>query len=338
MNRNPLVLVCIALLLLVSSLPAVRAADGARHGVSPQGVIPVRGGHILVRFEGRDLRLARREVFRWVRRAANAVISYYGSHNIDRTTIVIKGTPGSGVGYATATSDDDGHGLIEVPLGEHTGVDDLDKDWVLTHEMVHLNFPLVTGNRGWISEGVATYVEPISRLQAGELTPERVWGELVRDMPQGLPEQGDRGLDYTPTWGRKYWGGAMFMLLADIEIRARTNNRKGLQDALQAIANNGGHIGSDWSVERAFAVGDRAVGVSVLQSLYKNMRARPVSVNLKSIWLALGIHKRDGSIVFNDLAPLAHIRHAISNGAPTPLSAYHADLSPFRSLVTTATE
>ena len=42
---------------------------------------------------------------------------------------------------------------------------------------------------------------------------------MVRDMPKGLPQAGDEGLDNTDTWGRKYWGGAMFCLFADVEIR-----------------------------------------------------------------------------------------------------------------------
>ena len=45
---------------------------------------------------------------------------------------------------------------------------------------------------------------------------------MMRDMPKGLPQAGDQGLDNTATWGRKYWGGAMFCLLADIEIRKAT--------------------------------------------------------------------------------------------------------------------
>jgi hypothetical protein len=82
------------------------------------------------------------------------------------------------------------------------------KDWELTHEMVHFSFPSVERRHHWIEEGIATYVEPIGRASIGILTAEQVWGEMRRDMPQGLPEAGDQGLDHTHTWGRTYWGGA----------------------------------------------------------------------------------------------------------------------------------
>ena len=85
----------------------------------------------------------------------------------------------------------------------------------------------------WIEEGISVYVEPIARVQAGQLSAERMWSDVVRDMPQGEPEPDDRGLDHTHTWGRTYWGGAMFCLVADVRIRQQTGNRKGLQDALR---------------------------------------------------------------------------------------------------------
>src|SRR3984893_16591878 len=138
---------------------------------------------------------------------------------------------------------------------------DFSHAWTLTHEMVHLAFPSVAEEHHWIEEGSATYIEPIARARAGDLTPEKVWGDLVEGLPQGLPESGDQGLDFTPTWGRTYWGGAMFCLLADVQIRERTGGRLGLDHALQGILSAGGNITVDWDLARTFAAGDRATGV-----------------------------------------------------------------------------
>ena len=74
-------------------------------------------------------------------------------------------------------------------------------------------------NHHWIEEGISVYVEPIARVQAGQLSAERMWHDVVRDMPQGEPEADDKGLDHTPTWGRTYWGGALFCLVADVRVR-----------------------------------------------------------------------------------------------------------------------
>lgn len=40
----------------------------------------------------------------------------------------------------------------------------------MTHEMVHLAFPSVPDQHHWIEEGLATYVEPIARARASEIS------------------------------------------------------------------------------------------------------------------------------------------------------------------------
>jgi predicted metalloprotease with PDZ domain len=138
-----------------------------------------------------------------------------------------------------------------------------------------------------------------------------VWKQFILDMPQGEPAPGDRGLDNTPTWGRTYWGGAMFCLIADVQIRERTQNRKGLQDSLRAILGHGGVITEDWDIERAFAIGDQATGTDVLQSLYKEMRDKPAPIDLDNLWQKLGVALKNGKVIFNNNAADAPIRKAI---------------------------
>src|SRR5204863_3764170 len=160
---------------------------------------------------------------------------------------------------------------IKMNVGSLSTASDFAADWVMTHEMVHLAFPSVPDAHHWIEEGLATYIEPIARARAGSLTSEKVWTDLVNGLPQGLPEPGDRGLDFTPTWGRTYWGGALFCLLADVEIRERTGGSRSLDDALRAVVRAGGNISVRWPIERALAVGDRATGTDVLERLYRKM-------------------------------------------------------------------
>jgi hypothetical protein len=196
-------------------------------------------------------------------------------------------------------------------VGKESTAADFADDWVTTHEMVHLAFPSQEDQHHWIEEGQAVYIEPVARARIGELTPEKIWGDMVRDMPQGQPAPGDRGLDYTHTWGRTYWGGAIFCLLADVQIRERTHNQKGLEDALRAVLAEG-NIESEWPLERAIAIGDKATGVPVLHDLYEQMKATPVTVDLDGLWKKLGVTEQNGHIVFDDTAPLAAIRRAIT--------------------------
>jgi predicted metalloprotease with PDZ domain len=133
----------------------------------------------------------------------------------------------------------------------------------------------------------------------------------MRDMPKGLPQAGDEGLDNTDTWGRKYWGGAMFCLLADIEIRKATSNRLGLQDAMRGVIAAGGNVEADWPIERVLGAADKAVGLDVLTRLHDKMGPKPVAPDLDGLWRDLGLRLRDGGVEFDDTAPLAAIRKAL---------------------------
>jgi len=256
----------------------------------------------------------RQLVLHWITTAARAVSTYYAKFPVPHVAIAVNFQDGEGVHSGKAFGWKQAH--ISISVGRSTTAAGFADDWTMTHEMVHMAFPSVAENHHWIEEGLATYVEPIARARAGDLTPEKVWGDMVDAMAQGLPKSGDRGLDFTHTWGRTYWGGALYCLLADIEIRKRTGNRFGLENATRGILKSGGSIEVEWPLERALRVADQAVGVPVLEELYDRMKAKPISPDLDQLWKDLGVSRQAGTVVFDDSAPLAAIRRAIT--APEP--------------------
>jgi hypothetical protein len=272
--------------------------------------IEIGGGKIDVVFESNPPDFPRALVLEWITTAARAVTKYYGHYPVAQAVVRVHPVAGDGIDSGKTFGTRQG-GLIKVSVGRSTSKAHFLSDWLMTHEMVHLAFPSVPEAQHWIEEGVATYVEPIARVRIGNLSARQVWSDVVRDLPQGLPEAGDRGLDFTPTWGRTYWGGALFCLLADVEIHRRTANAKGLEDALRGILGAGGTIASDWDIERVFQTGDRATGVPVLHELYSEMRTSPHPVNLDQLWKQLGIERRGSTVALDDDAPLAAVRKAI---------------------------
>jgi hypothetical protein len=251
----------------------------------------------------------------WISDAATAVRTYYGRFPVARLRVIVQ--PLEGHGVKTGTTYAFHVATIRVSVGRDSGHDDFLSDWIMTHEMVHLAMPRFASRHAWLEEGLATYVEPIARAQAGQLTDEKVWGDMFDDMRKGLPLADDHGLDNTSTWGRTYWGGAMFYLLADVQIRERTGNRLGLQDALRAIVAAGGNHLAAWEVDRTLALGDEATGTTVLSDLYREMRDTPVAPDLERLWQRLGVSRRDGQMTFDEDAPLMEIRRAITR-VPAP--------------------
>jgi predicted metalloprotease with PDZ domain len=130
-------------------------------------------------------------------------------------------------------------------------------------------------------------------------------------MPNGLPQSGDQGLDHTHTWGRTYWGGALFCLLADVEIRKKTGNRFGLRDAMSAVLRASGGVSFEMPIDRVFKVGDEATGTSVLRDLYAQMKDKPVSPDMDDLWRQLGVRLHGDKADLLDDAPLAATRKAI---------------------------
>ncbi len=272
----------------------------------------VGGGTIEVAVAPGPLDLSKQALLDWITASARAVTAYYGRFPVARVRVLV--IPASGRGIRNGTTFGYRGAAIKVAVGRETEAEDLPRDWVMTHEMVHLALPELVGEHDWLGEGIATYVEPIGRVQAGTLPVEKVWSDLVDGLPKGLPRPGDHGLDRTPTWGRTYWGGALFCLLADIEIHQRTGNRYGLEDSLRAVNENGGNVEAHWEIEKVLEVGDRATGVPVLRELYDRMKATPVDVDLSHLWEQLGVKLDGETITFDDGAPLASIRRAITEG------------------------
>jgi hypothetical protein len=264
-----------------------------------------------VEIEPGDLSLPRIRILDWVRRSACAVTEYYSGFPV--RNVKVKVAPideGKGVLFGRTVLIDQTP-VIRVGLSRFATDSSLREDWVMTHEMVHLAFPSVPDEHHWIEEGIATYVEPIARAQVGDLPREIVWRELVDGLPKGLPESGDRGLDNTHTWGRTYWGGALFCLVADIEIHRRTKNRDGLQDALRGIVRAGGNMEHDWPIARALKAGDDAIGVPVLTELYDRMKATPITPDLSAMWADLGVRPSGDTVVFDQSASQASIVRSI---------------------------
>lgn len=284
-----------------------------QQATSSNTTLRIGGGEIEVTLPDEQLKVSTEELLAWVRAAANAVTQYYGHFPCPHLTLRIRASYGSGVRHGMTYPR--GGGLILISVGKDTPVEDLKTDWTLTHEMTHLAFPNMADEHHWIEEGIATYVEPVARAQVGQLSVNELWREFIRDMPKGEPEPGDEGLDNTHTWGRTYWGGALFCLVADVEIRERTHNRKGLQDALRAIVDHGGLITQDWEIEEALSAGDKGTGTGVLMELYKQMRDKPAPVDLAKLWDKLGLGLKDGNVVTNDSAADAPIRRAITAAA-----------------------
>lgn len=254
-------------------------------------------------------------VLAWIEGSARTVSDYIGRFPVPRVLLLVLPTSGQRIHGKQIGG---GGASIILHVGEQAATPHFERDWVNVHEMIHLAVPAMPRRHLWLTEGLATYVEPLARARRGELSEARVWRDMIEGMPHGLPEDGDDGLDHTPTWGRTYWGGALFCLVADLEIRKRTGGERSLDDALRAVVEAGGHNGVFWPIRRFLEVGDRATETTVLTELYAQWAAEPVMVELEDLWRDLGVAVEGKKVRFDDAAPLSDHRRALTTSARGP--------------------
>ena len=294
------------------AVAAFAVAAQAAPTCTQQGSITmmVQGGALCVSVDDPAHALPEQLLKVWIDRSARIVADYYGGFPAPLVLLRIRASPDGGV-HGGRTTNDSGL-VIQVVVGRGVTAGELAADWVLVHEMVHLALPELGRRHNWLAEGLATYVEGIARAQFGNRDISDVWAEYRHSMPKGLPQPGEGGMDETATWGRTYWGGALFCLQADVAIRERTGNRAGLQTALRAIVKQTGGYRADRSIDEVLRIGDAATGTQVLQNLYAEWKAAAVTPDLQMLWSRLGIPEDPASQPFDDHAPLAAVRIAIT--------------------------
>ncbi len=234
----------------------------------------------------------------------------YRAFPTSRLVVMVLPSGGRGVVFGSTTGS--GGPALSILLARSATAEDLRQDWVLTHECIHLSHPGLPRTHHWFEEGLATYLEPLLRARRGVITPEEVWENFAESMPNGVPKPKDQGLDRTESWGATYWGGALFFLLADVQIREQSGNRKSLDDALRAIVAAGGNHSARWDIKKALDIGDRAVGGHLLRDLHARLGVRRGEVDLPALLKRLGVKELNGKISFDEDAPLAVIRRAMT--------------------------
>jgi len=327
----------------VSGVPLSQSADRSREGQSREAPaellfeapysafgrfreqrVALPGGTIVasVGLDAGPLALTPEQLDSALRASARLISDYYGRFPVRELALIVVPAAGSEV-FGMQLGN--GGASILLFVGREATELSPESEWVLVHELFHLGFPTLPRRHLWLAEGLASYQEPLARARAGFISEQQLWREFLEGLPKGLPAPGDGGLDGTQSWGRTYWGGAIFCLLADLRIRVESAQHFSLDDALRGIFDAGGDSRVRWSIAQTLAAGDRAVGGGVLGELYQEHAAAAVEVDLAAIFRRLGVRLEAGQIVFDEAAEWAPLRRALS--APAALQRAQAGLS-----------
>ncbi len=251
-------------------------------------------------------------LYRWVRDSARVVGQFWRGFPVEHALVVLLPIPNRhGVVFGKVLPESS-PGVI-VLVGEHTPRERLYGDWILVHELFHLGTPSFNGEGKWYDEGLATYYEPLIRARAGWRSEADVWKEFAHDMPQGLAAMG-KGLENADDYADIYWGGGLFCLVADLELRKQSDGKRGLEDGLVGVLDAGGNASEVWPLGRTLSLADRTTGASVLARLAKSHATRGKKIDLDAMWRDLGVVMTGDQIELRDDAPLSRIRRQLVYG------------------------
>jgi hypothetical protein len=255
------------------------------------------------------LALSDDEIATWVKDDAECVAQIYGHFPVDRASVFLVPIDGAGEVVFGKVLSLGGSSVIAL-TGTRFTKDETHHDWVLVHEMTHLGFPTI-GNVRWLTEGLATYYEPILRTRKGWRTPASLWDALAHSMKRGIPREGaELALDKRDSIDDSYWGGAIFMLLADVGIRRATGNKKSFDDVLRLIVSQGGDATVVWTLPEVIAAAKKATGTNVVADLVERLAVRGEKLDMDALWHDLGV-VRSPHPALDDTAKDAAIRRAI---------------------------
>lgn len=295
----------------LTSCLALTAAPAWADNPSTTHAFDIGGSRVRLELGAGRTALPPEEIGRWLEGCCKALSAYYGRFPVHPLRIDVGVDRGRGFRGGVTYGGE--FPVIRGRIGADSTLADLEGGWVMVHELVHLACPQVPRAHHWLEEGLATYVEPWIRIGCGQISEEKAWKDLVDGLPNGLPTAGDRGLDRTPSWGRTYWGGALFALLLDLELRRESGNERGLAELMAKRVTSGSSIHLDRTMDELMAEWDEAAGSSLPGELYRSHKHTAVTVDLAPVWKALGVTISGRAVSFDDTAPEAALRKAISS-------------------------
>jgi hypothetical protein len=257
----------------------------------------------------------------WVSAVAESNRRFWARSPTDGGLVLLIPSPRGGVPFGRVLSL--GGAVVTVLVGTQATPQDLYDDWVLVHEFIHLGSPLMRDTGAWLNEGIATFYEPVLRARAGWKSEDEVWREWISSMPRGMPAITGIGLENAGRGGI-YWGGALFVLMAEIESLQASGGKIGFSDCLRSVLAEGADVTAKWPTMKLLDRCDALLGKTVIAALAKQHIEKGSAMDLDRLWQRLGVSMDGDRVRYDDSAELAWLRPLIIWGGtthPAPISA-----------------
>lgn len=282
--------------------------------------VVVSGATLRVTLARTDAAYDRERLLNWLRATANDVSLTYGRFpNSSPQVIVVP---------MTASSDDgpvpfgrvirDGGETVQLFVNPDRPLSEFLDDWTATHEFSHLMLPYLERKHRWISEGFAQYYQNILLSRSGAYDDQRAWQKIYDGLERGRVSRPELSPNEAAEGGirtglmKTYWSGAALALIADVELRRRSNGTQSLDTVLGQLQQCCLPANRVWSGTELFATLDGFLGEPLFMPLYRRYADTAGFPDTSDVFAQLGMKIDDGEVRMRRNGELQEIREAIT--------------------------
>jgi hypothetical protein len=270
---------------------------------------------LTLKTEGGELRAAiispgsqaqQRKLIRWLQATVNAVTQIYGAMPLDSPQILVAPIRRGSGPVPWAQVQRGGGSAVHLFVNPELDLETFIKDWTASHEFSHLFHPFMGSDGRWLAEGLASYYQNVSRARAGQLDPQQAWKKLNAGFGRGRKDAGQVTLSHANRNIREgrymqvYWTGAAIALIADVELRQRSDGQQSLDTVLAEFAACYLPASRLWRVDETLKALDRIAQSDVFMRLYHRYVDNRRFPDLDRTYQALGISESRGRLSFSD--------------------------------------
>jgi hypothetical protein len=261
----------------------------------------------------------------WLQDTAHNITRAYNRFPNPTARIVVlpvgRGRGSSPVGFGRVVRD--GGETIELMIDPAQPMQAFYENWTATHEFSHLMLPYLQSEQRWISEGFAQYYQNVLLARAGRYTQRYAWQKLFDGLKRGresVPELSPNDAasgDERNSRMKVYWSGAALALLADVELRRRSDGEQTLDDILGEFQQCCLPSRRTWSGVDLFSKFDSFLQQPLFMDLYRLHADTAGFPAVQPLLQELGVIQDGDNVRLSDSAESAQLRITMTGRDPS---------------------
>jgi hypothetical protein len=244
----------------------------------------------------------------WVRTGIETLTHLYGRLPVPQLQILVfpLGYNSDPVPWGEVTRG--GGDAVHLYVDSTRPLDELNSNWVLTHELSHLTHPYLTGSDSWLGEGIASYYQNVLRARSGLLERESAWKKLDTGFKRGIAQLNrfDTLADHTQAmlrnrqYMRVYWSGAAIALISDVQYLEQSAGGVTLDALLDEFSRCCLPSRRRWRALELMTKLDELAGFDVMVPLHEKFVMKPTFPDLEESYKILGLRRGSNELLFDN--------------------------------------